>query len=297
MTGRRWPFASDCRLRTIDVVRESHRPKKSLGQNFLIDPNLQRKIVSALNAGPDDEVLEIGPGQGALTEHLEGTVSQLVLVELDDGLAARLAARFSDRPDVRVVHGDVLQVERTEHVRDPEALLVIGNIPYNITTPILFRLLERPRPARIVLMVQDDVADRIVAPVGTRAYGALSVGVRSVASVERLFGVGRKSFRPVPRVDSAIIRIEPFRPERTMVEEEERLRTVVRATFQWRRKQLGKILRDHPDIAAPAGVAAAAAEAAGVALTDRPEQVSPEAFVRLAGALSRGRPEGGENAS
>ena len=135
-------------------------------------------------------------------------------------------------------------------------------------------------------MVQDDVADRIAAPVGTRAYGALSVGVRSVASVERLFGVGRRSFRPVPRVDSAIIRIEPFRPERTTAEEERRLRDVVRAAFQWRRKQLGKILRDHPDIAVDERVAATAAAAAGVRLTDRPERVSPEAFVRLTSALS-----------
>ena len=262
-----------------------HRAKKSLGQNFLVDRNLQRKIVDALEAGPDDEVLEIGPGQGALTDHLEGTVGRLVLVELDDDLAASLQDRFAGRRDVTVVHGDVLDVDLEALARDPETLLVIGNIPYNITTPILFRLLERPRPRRIVLMVQDDVADRIAAPVGTRAYGALSVGVRSVASVERLFGVGRRSFRPVPRVDSAVIRIDPFKPERTSASEEERLRTVVRAAFQWRRKQLGKILRDHPDIMVSDQVAREAVEAAGVALTDRPERVSPEAFVRLAAKL------------
>lgn len=262
-----------------------HRAKKSLGQNFLIDPNLQRKIVEALGAGSGDEVLEIGPGRGALTDHLEGAVGRLVLVELDDDLAAALEDRFAGRPDVTVVHEDILDVDLQAHVGDPGALLVIGNIPYNITTPILFRLLERPRPQRIVLMVQDDVAERIVAPVGTRAYGALSVGVRSVASVERLFGVGRRSFRPVPRVDSAIIRIEPFLPERTSAEEEARSRTLVRAAFQWRRKQLGKILRDHPEIMASEDVAREAVEAAGVALTDRPERVSPEGFVRMAATL------------
>jgi 16S rRNA (adenine1518-N6/adenine1519-N6)-dimethyltransferase len=266
-------------------MADPHRAKKSLGQNFLIDPNLQRKIVGALEAGPADEVLEIGPGHGALTDHLEGAVGRLVLVELDDDLATRLETRFEGRPDVSVLHENVLDVSVADVARDPEALKVIGNIPYNITTPILFRMLERPRPARIVLMVQDDVAARIVAPVGTRAYGALSVGVRSVASVERLFGVGRKSFRPVPRVDSAIIRIDPFRPERTTTEEEAKLRTVVRAAFQWRRKQLGKILRDHPDLSFPEDVAAEAARGAGIALTDRPERVSPEAFVRLALAL------------
>jgi 16S rRNA (adenine1518-N6/adenine1519-N6)-dimethyltransferase len=267
-------------------MAERHRAKKSLGQNFLIDPNLQRKIVAALEAGPGDEVLEIGPGLGALTDHLEGRVGRLVLVELDNDLAARLEERFRGRDDVEVVHGDVLEVDLGAHVRNPAALRVVGNIPYNITTPILFRMLERPRPARIVLMVQDDVAARIVAPVGTRTYGALSVGVRTVATVERLFGVGRRSFRPVPGVDSAIIRIDPFRPERTSAEEEERLRTLVRAAFQWRRKQLGKILRDHPDLAVPDEVARAAAAEAGIVLTDRPERVGPEAFVRLASALS-----------
>jgi 16S rRNA (adenine1518-N6/adenine1519-N6)-dimethyltransferase len=266
-------------------VTTPHRAKKSLGQNFLIDPNLQRKIVAALEAEPTDEVLEIGPGHGALTDHLEGNVGRLVLVELDDDLASALERRFAGRSDVVVIRGDVLQVDPLAQVRDPEDLLVIGNIPYNITTPILFRLLERPRPRRIVLMVQEDVAARIAAPVGTRAYGALSVGVRSVASVDRLFGVGRRSFRPVPRVDSAIVRIDPFRPERTSAADEARLRVVVRAAFQWRRKQLGKILRDHPDIMADDEVAAAAVASAGVELTDRPERVSPEAFVRLATSL------------
>jgi len=136
------------------------RAKRSLGQNFLLDANLQRKIVAALGAGPDDEVLEIGPGRGALTRHLVGQVGRLVLVELDDDLAASLALEYGDRPDVDVVHGDVLEVSVTERVDDPERLLVIGNIPYNITTPIIFRLLARPRPRSIVLMVQDEVPGR-----------------------------------------------------------------------------------------------------------------------------------------
>jgi 16S rRNA (adenine1518-N6/adenine1519-N6)-dimethyltransferase len=262
-----------------------HRAKRSLGQNFLIDPNLQRKIVDALGAGPDDEVLEIGPGRGALTTHLDGRVGRLVLVELDDRLAADLEERFRGRPDVEVVHGDVLDVPFGRHVRDLTALRVVGNIPYNITSPIIFRLLERPRPGCIVLMVQADVADRIAAPVGTKAYGALSVGVRSVATVERLFGVGRRSFRPAPRVDSAVIRIRPFCPERSTEGEEARLRRLVRATFQWRRKQLGKTLRDHPDLAYPEEVYTAAAGTAGVRLSDRPERLSPEDFFALAGAL------------
>jgi len=263
----------------------SSRAKRSLGQNFLVDPNLQRKIVEAVEAGPDDEVLEIGPGRGALTRHLVGSVGRLVLVELDDGLAAALGRELGGRDDVEIVHGDVLEVPLERHVRRPEALRVVGNIPYNITTPILFRLLERPRPRVIVLMVQEEVAARIVAPVGGSAYGALAIGVRSVADARVLFRVGRRAFRPVPRVDSAIVRIEPFVPERLTAEEELRLRRLVRATFQWRRKQLGKILRDHPDLALSPEVVEAAAARAGVDLRDRPERLSPERFILLSATL------------
>jgi 16S rRNA (adenine1518-N6/adenine1519-N6)-dimethyltransferase len=161
----------------------------------------------------------------------------------------------------------------------------VGNIPYNITTPIIFHLLRRPRPRDIVLMVQDDVADRIVAPVGTKEYGALSVGVRTVASVERLFGVGRGAFRPVPGVDSCVIRIRPLSPEPLSTDEEDRLRHLVRAAFQWRRKQLRKILRDHPDLGFSEDEVRAVFERLGLDPEDRPERLAPEAFVRLAAAL------------
>lgn len=262
-----------------------HRAKRSLGQNFLVDANLQRKIVEAVGAGPDDEVLEVGPGKGALTRHLVDRVGRLVLVELDDTLAAELERTYGHRDDVDVVHGDVLTADVAAHVRRPEALRVVGNIPYNITTPILFRLLERPRPREIVLMVQEEVADRMVAEAGTPAYGALAVGVQSVASAQRLFRVGRNAFRPVPKVESAVVRVRPFRPEPLTEEEERRLRLLVRACFQWRRKQMGKILRDHPDLGVWPGGAEAAAAAAGIELQDRPERIAPGNFIRLSREL------------
>lgn len=265
------------------------RAKRSLGQNFLVDPNLQRKIVAALEAGPDDEVLEIGPGRGALTRHLVGTVRRLVLVELDDALATSLDARYGGRTDVEVVHGDILEIRLADHLASPEEARVIGNIPYNITTPILFRLLERPRPRMIVVMVQDEVAGRIVAEVGTKAYGALSIGVRAVATAERLFGVGRGAFRPVPGVDSAIVRITPRRPEGLSPADEAALRHLVRAAFQWRRKQLLKILRDHPDLGYEPDAARTALAAAGFREEERPERGTPEQFVALARALREGR--------
>ncbi|HKJ02154.1 MAG TPA: 16S rRNA (adenine(1518)-N(6)/adenine(1519)-N(6))-dimethyltransferase RsmA [Longimicrobiales bacterium] len=262
--------------------KRRHRAKRSLGQNFLVDANLQRKIVAAVGAPADGEVVEVGPGQGALTRHLVGTVGRLVLVELDDDLASDLTRTYAGRDDVEVLHADVLQVRLAEHLRDPEAARVVGNIPYNITTPILFRLLERPRPLEIVLMVQEEVADRIVAAPGTSAYGALAVGVQTVARAQRLFRVARGAFRPVPKVESAVVRVTPIRPEPLTLRQEERLRVLVRAAFQWRRKQLGKILRDHPDLALGAERARDVADELGLDLAHRPERLDPATFVRLA---------------
>ncbi len=269
-----------------------HRPKRSLGQNFLVDGNLQRKIVDAVAAGPADTLLEIGPGREALTRHLEGRVGRLILVELDDDLAAGLQTRYGTREDVDVIHGDILALETAALVEDPAALHVVGNIPYNITTPILFHLLERPRPEEIVLMVQEEVADRIVARAGDSAYGALAVGVQTVAEAEKLFRVGRRAFRPVPGVDSAVVRVRPLRPEPLTAAEERRLRRLVRAAFQWRRKQLRKILRDHPDLRVPRDRIAALADSVGFAPTDRPETLPPDAFVALAAGLPED-PRGG----
>lgn len=259
-----------------------HRAKRSLGQNFLVDPNLQRKIVSAVGAGPGDEVLEIGPGQGALTRHLAGTVGRLVLVELDRSLAARLREEYRDDPDVSVVEGDVLQTEMDRVTHDWARTRVVGNIPYNITTPILFHLLERPRPADIVLMVQREVAERMVAPPGGEGYGALSVGVQSVARAELLFAVPRSAFRPVPRVTSAVVRVTPVHPAPLDRGDETRLRRLTRAAFQWRRKQMQKTLRDHPDLSLSREAVAAAGDALGLDLGRRPETFSPQELLALA---------------
>lgn len=261
-----------------------HRAKRSLGQNFLVDPNAQRRIAESLGAGPGDEVLEIGPGQGALTRHLAGQVRRLVLVELDDDLVPRLREEFAGDPSVEVIHGDILDVPLERVTDDPGSLRVIGNIPYNITTPILFSLLERrPRPREIVLMVQREVADRILAEPGTKAYGALAVGVRSVADAGRVLQVGRKSFRPVPDVESTVVRITPHVPPRLRPEEETSLRDLTRAAFGQRRKQFQRTLRDAYGLS-PEEVDALGTEL-GFDLRQRPETFTPEEFVELARAL------------
>lgn len=265
----------------------SFRPKRSLGQNFLVDGNLQRKIVDALDPQPGDAILEVGPGQGALTRHLLGRTTRLVLVELDDELVQRWQEEAAARPpgEVEVIHRDILKLPLTEVDPDPGRIRVIGNIPYNITAPLLFHLLERPRPREILVMVQREVAQRIMAPPGGGEYGALSVGIRSVADVVRVVEVPRTAFRPAPRVDSTVVRITPHHPPRLGDDGEVALRTLTRAAFQWRRKQLQRILRDHPDLHLDPRLHPEVEEKLGRPLTLRPESLSPEEFVRLSGLV------------
>ncbi|TVP75514.1 MAG: ribosomal RNA small subunit methyltransferase A [Gemmatimonadales bacterium] len=274
----------------------SHRPrgraKRSLGQNFLVDRSICRRIVEAVEIQPGETVLEIGPGRGALTDDLAEAADRLVLVELDNDLAAHHLRRFAHRRDVKVIQGDILETDVVQAAEcEPGHLRVVGNIPYNITTPILFHVLMRPRPADLHLMVQREVADRILAEPGGGTYGALSVGVRSIASVDRVLQVPRGAFRPRPRVDSTVIRVRPHRPEPLTEAEEVRLRRLVRAVFQWRRKQLGRTLRAHPDLEMPVPAMEEALAELGIESSRRPESLSPQQFI----ALSRHLPPAPED--
>jgi 16S rRNA (adenine1518-N6/adenine1519-N6)-dimethyltransferase len=245
--------------------------------------------VEEARVGPGDTVLEIGPGRGALTEGLARKVEEgggrLILVELDAELAERLSERYGNRPRVQVIHGDILGHATADLVPDPGSLRVVGNIPYNLTSPILFHLLHPPRPREVLLMVQAEVADRILSDPGTKAYGALTVGVRSVAEVERVLRVPSGAFRPSPKVDSTVVRIRPVNPSPMSPAEEGALRGLTRAVFQWRRKQLGKTLREHPDLRLGTEVVDRLLTAARVRPTARPEEVAPSGFVAMAALL------------
>ncbi len=263
--------------------------KRSLGQCFLVDPGVAARIVAAARVAPGETVLEIGPGRGALTEGLALAVrargERLLLVELDDELAASLERRFEGEAGVKVIHEDILAVD-LHTLAELRSLKVVGNIPYNLTSPILFHLLRPPRPVEVLLTLQREVADRILAAPGTRAYGALTVGVRSVADVEPVLRVSAEAFRPRPKVDSSVIRIRPLDPPPLTPVEERRLRGLTRALFQWRRKQLGRIMRDHPELRLPGDLASELLSAAGVGASDRPEVISPEAFREMARRLA-----------
>lgn len=273
-------------------MSEHIRARKSLGQNFLVDQGFQRKIVDALELEPHDTVVEIGPGQGALTQHLVERAARVVAVELDDRLAPLLRERFAGYPGFSLIHGDALEFDPRAHGLEPASLKMVGNIPYNITTPLLFHLLERERrPQRLVVMVQKEVATRIAAPPGGSDYGALTVGIQSVASVERLFTVPRGAFRPVPGVDSAVVRITPLAPPRLSPNEEIDLRILTRSLFAWRRKQLQKILRSSTLYELPAEVLQAVLAESGTSADARPETLAPDRVIALARSLrNRGYP-------
>jgi 16S rRNA (adenine1518-N6/adenine1519-N6)-dimethyltransferase len=258
------------------------RAKKSLGQNFLVDPGYQRKIIEALKLEPHDSVIEIGPGTGALTDHIVGNVAHFTAIELDDQLVAALQRKYGTREDFTLIHRDVMETD----LGDVANTKVVGNIPYNITSPLIFRLLERDvRPRELVLMVQKEVADRIVSPAGQSDYGALTVGIQSVANVERLFVVPRGAFRPAPNVDSAVVRIMPHRPPALSASEELDLRSLTRAAFSWRRKQLQNILRNAEGYGLSPDDVQRIEERTGLRMTDRPEQVSPARFIELSREL------------
>jgi len=261
--------------------------RKTLSQHFLTDPNLQRKIVDALEPLPGDRVLEIGPGTGALTRHLIGRVGHLTLVELDDGLATELRAEYEGRADVEVLHADALEISLCEVARG-EPLKVIGNIPYAITTPLIFHLLDaRPRPQLIVLTVQREVADRLTARPGNKQYGALTAGVQAVSRVEALFRISRQAFRPRPQVDSTVVRIVPQMPSPLSQEHEAAFRQLTRAAFSRRRKQIQKVLRQAPEYRLSGAEAEAVLGSLGIDPSTRPDALAVADYICLAAALAR----------
>ncbi len=249
------------------------RPKKRFGQHFLTDPRLLGRIAGALEAPPGTAVLEIGPGRGALTGALLAAGFRVTAIEKDADLWDDLRARF---PELTLVEGDALDVDW--HAAAPGAL-VIGNIPYNVTSPLVDKALQPPRPARIVYLVQKEVALRLAAAPGSDDYGALTVGVQAVARVERLFTVAAGAFTPPPKVDSAVVRLTPLAEPLVRDDEVGPFRQLVVGLFGFRRKTLLRGLRELTGWGADQ--ASAALASAGVDGTVRPETLPPGAFVGL----------------
>lgn len=249
------------------------RPKKRFGQHFLTDARLLGRIADALMAEAGATVLEIGPGHGALTRALIARDLAVTAIEKDADLWPELQQRF---PALQLIGGDALEIDW--HAAAPGAL-VIGNIPYNVTSPLVDKALQPPRPARIVYLVQKEVALRLAAAPGTDDYGALSVGVQAVARVEKLFNVAAGAFSPPPKVDSAVVRLTPLAEPLIADTEVSAFRLLVVGLFSYRRKTLQRGMRELTGW--PPEQAAAVLAAAGLDGTVRPETVAPAEFARL----------------
>lgn len=257
--------------------RPSVRPKKRLGQHFLRDGNIIRKIVAQVQPSPESRVVEIGPGVGALTGLLLERFPDLIAFEVDERSVAELAVAY---PSLDIRHMDVLEVNWRELAPDGKALYVVGNLPYNITTPILFSLLdEAPVVVEAILMMQLEVARRLVAKPRTKDYGILSVATQLAATPELLFKVSRNVFDPRPAVESAVVRISFKRQPQLLHDEVDPrfIRKVIRQAFNQRRKTL----RNSIAVLIPADRVLPERWSAS-----RAEELEPGEFVELARFLS-----------
>ena len=255
-------------------------PNKRLGQHFLIDPNIVRKIVAAAELTPEETVLEIGPGRGILTDALSRAARRVVAIEIDSELYRLLQARQVEWKNVELIHADAL----THPFETLATDVVVANLPYYISTPLLFKFLHyRRRFSRLVLMLQNEVADRLVARAGSSDYGVLSVMTQYAAQVKKAFRVSANCFRPRPDVGSAVVVLRP-RPQALLSPREEPgFAAVVKAAFAHRRKTLVNSLRDEGYDVTMVNEAVAAMK---LVPTIRAETLTLEQFIQLADLLA-----------
>lgn len=223
---------------------QEHRARKRFGQNFLHDQQIIDRIVKAITPKPEHLLVEIGPGQGAITAPLLNATGKLTTIEIDRDLAAILRTKFIDFPDFNLIEMDVLKFDFATLGTTPDSIRVLGNLPYNISTPLLFHLLRyRDLIHDMVFMLQLEVVERLAAQPSTAHYGRLSVMMQYQCKVEKLFKVPPGAFSPQPKVDSAIVRLTPLRPIAREVKNYDVFSTVVRTAFSQRRKTIRNTLK------------------------------------------------------
>lgn len=263
------------------------RPRKALGQNFLTDRTIIAKILAAAQLSSDDCVLEVGPGRGALTELLARQVRRLVAVEFDRDLAAILRQRFSGEQQVEIHEQDVLKADLAELLGN-DLCKVVANLPYNISTPVLFRFLEeRHRFSKLVVMLQKEVGERLAAPPDCSDYGVLTVLFRQWFDVKREFLVPPGCFYPVPKVDSVVISLVPLAASRVEVGDQALFERVVKAAFAMRRKTLWNCLKN-ADLLEPSVLEQVLASC-GIEGRRRGETLDLDEFARLCRNLDAAR--------
>jgi len=225
------------------MLMNTHRPRRSLGQNFLIDENIAHKIVTSLSLTNQDKVLEIGAGPGILTKHIIPQVNKCIAVEIDRDLSAELNLAFSDFDSFELIQDDFLNVQ-LKNLLSKASWKVVGNIPYHLTSSIIFRIFEiRESVQSLTLMVQREVAERIQAKPGTKRYGILAVMSQLYADVNILFYISRNVFYPKPKVDSAIVQWKFLQQPRFQIKDERAFLAMIKAIFGQRRKILKNSLK------------------------------------------------------
>ena len=262
-------------------MSSSHKHKKRFGQNFLNNPRVIDQIVAAIAPKSHQHLVEIGPGEAALTAPLLASVEKLDIIEIDQDLIGPLTQKFGSMPAFQLHHTDALTfdyaslIDDTEQHRDPAPLRIVGNLPYNISSPLLFHLLEFADLIQDMhFMLQKEVVDRITSEPGVKAYGRLSVMMQYACATEYLFTVGPENFTPPPKVDSAIVRLIPYRQKPFQADCETTLSELVKQAFSQKRKTLRNNLKGWLN--------AEEIESCGIDPGERAERLEVAAFVRLA---------------
>lgn len=267
--------------------------KKSLGQNFIMEPQILSDMLDVANVTAKSSVLEIGPGIGALTEALLSRARDVLAIELDQRMLPVLEGELGQEPHFHLVHGDVLKLPLKalveEHLPRAEELLVVANLPYYITTPILFALLESDLPIdRLALLMQKEVAERLTAAPKTKAYGSLTLALAYYCHCELALKVPKTVFKPRPNVDSAVVLLTKRQEAPVRVQDEDLFKAVIRASFQQRRKTLWNNLRAYFGRGeAVLDRLEAALKAAKLNKQVRAEALTLQEFAALANALSQ----------
>ena len=277
---------------TIEIIQKyEFMFQKKFGQNFLIDPHVLEKIISAAGITKNDCVLEIGPGIGTMTQYLAENAGHVVAVEIDRNLIPILKETLADYDNVTVINEDILRVDikaLAEEYNGGKPIKVVANLPYYITTPIIMGLFESHVPIdSITIMVQKEVADRMQVGPGTKDYGALSLAVQYYAKPEIVANVPPNCFMPRPKVGSAVIRLTRHEQCPVEVEDEKFMFRVIRASFNQRRKTLANGLNNAPDIQVSKEDIAKALEELGVGASIRGETLTLEQFAQLSNILKK----------
>ncbi len=259
-------------------TESQHKARKRFGQNFLIDHGIIREIVRAIHPRKDDLVVEIGPGKGAITQLLADACDNLHVIELDRDLVPWLKVKFEKHPNFQLFQADALQFDFAQLMRDGKPLRIVGNLPYNISTPLIFHLLSYADKVQDMhFMLQKEVVKRMAAQAGDSAYGRLGIMVQYYCAVEDLFDVPPTSFDPAPKVDSAIVRLVPHATLPYVANNVKTLETLVNVAFQQRRKTLRNSLKQL--------LTAEQLESLPVDLQLRPEDISLAEYVAISNLL------------